>query len=201
MTDDGPLESAPVICSLMSKKMNSAVYCSSSNHIADKYKQAGIRLGEMIAEAGFKLVYGGATGGLMDSVSAGAHSKGGQIIGVIPQAVIRMNRQSLYPTELHTVETMSQRKALMKDLSDAYIVLPGSFGTLDEMMDIVASGVVGEHHKPLILINQDGFYNQLLAQVELMRNELFIPAEQSYKPIIVHDINECMELITQFKNS
>ena len=181
--------------------MNIAVYCSSSNHIADKYKNVGFRLGEMIAEDGDTLVYGGATGGLMDSVSAGAASKGGQIIGVIPQAVIRMKRQSQFPTELHTVETMSERKALMKELSDVFVVLPGSFGTLDEMMDIVASGVVGEHHKPLILINQEGFYNQLLAQVELMRDELFIPSEQSYKPTVVQNINECMELITQFKNS
>lgn len=181
--------------------MNIAVYCSSSNHIADKYKEQGVRLGEMIAEGGDTLVYGGATGGLMDSVSSGAAARGGKIIGVIPQAVIRMNRQSQYPTELHTVETMSERKALMKDLSDAYIVLPGSFGTLDEMMDIAASGVVGEHRKPLILVNQDGFYNQLIAQVELMRNELFIPTEQSYKPIIVEDINQCMKLIAQFKNS
>ena len=183
------------------KLMNIAVYCSSSNHIADKYKKAGIRLGEMIADSSDTLVYGGATGGLMDSVSKGAASKGGHIIGVIPQAVIRMNRQSAFPTELHSVETMSERKATMKAISDAFVVLPGSYGTLDEMMDIVASGVVGEHRKPLILVNQDGFYNHLLEQIELMRIELFIPTEQSYKPIIVQDIIECMELITQFKNS
>ncbi|MEI6555212.1 MAG: TIGR00730 family Rossman fold protein [Paludibacter sp.] len=180
--------------------MNIAVFCSSSNHIADKYKQVGFRLGQLIAESGDTLVYGGATGGLMDSVSEGAASKGGQIIGVIPQAVVRMNRQSSLPTQLISVETMSERKATMKELSEIFVVLPGSYGTLDEMLDIVTSAVVGEHKKPLIIVNQEGFYNQFLSQIELMRSELFIPVE-NYKPLIVQDINECMELITQFKNS
>lgn len=179
--------------------MNIAVYCSSSNHIADKYKQAGYRLGEMIADGGNTLVYGGATGGLMDAVSEGAHSKGGNIIGVIPQAVIRMNRQSSLPTQLITVESMSERKAHMKELTDVFIVLPGSYGTLDEMLDIVASGVVGEHKKPLIIVNQDGFYDLFLNQIDLMRNELFIPSEERYKPLISKDIYHCMELINSLK--
>lgn len=181
--------------------MNIAVFCSSSSHIASKYKQVGFKLGEMIVQAGHSLVYGGATGGLMDSVSEGAASKNGHIIGVIPQAVIRMNRQSSLPVQLISVKTMSERKAVMKELADIFVVLPGSYGTLDEMMDIIASGIVGEHRKPLILINQDGFYNHLIAQVEQMSAELFIPLEQNYKPIIVHDIKECMKQVNQFKNS
>ena len=175
--------------------MNIAVFCSSSNRIADQYKQAAFRLGVMIAENGNTLVYGGATGGLMDSVSEGAQSKKGQIIGVIPQAVIRMNRQSSLPTELITVETMSERKTQLKSLSDVFVVLPGSYGTLDEMLDIIASGIVGEHSKSLIIVNQDGFYNQFLNQIDNMRKESFIPVEESYKPFIVQDINQCLELI------
>ena len=182
--------------------MNIAVFCSSSNHIESRYKDAAFLLGEMIAESGNTLVYGGATGGLMDSVAEGAHSKNGEIIGVIPQAVIKMNRQSSLPTQLITVETMSERKALMKELSDVFIVLPGSYGTLDEMLDIIASGVVGEHKKPLIIINQDGFYNQFLSQIDLMRAELFIPSEEKYKPLISMDISYCMDLInSSIKNS
>ena len=159
--------------------MNIAVFCSSSNHIAEKYKQAGFRFGELIAEGGNILVYGGATGGLMDSVSEGAHSKNGAIIGVIPHAVIGMKRQSALPTELIIVETMSERKAKMKELSDVFVVLPGSYGTLDEMLDIIASGVVGEHKKPLIIINQDGFYDLFLNQVDLMRMPEALPESGS----------------------
>lgn len=175
--------------------MKIAVFCSSSNHIADKYKKVAFQLGEFIAESGNTLVYGGATGGLMDSVAEGAHSKNGEIIGVIPNAVIKMNRQSSLPTNLITVQTMSERKAEMKAYSDLFIVLPGSYGTLDEMLDIVASGVVGEHKKPLIILNQNGFYDLFLSQIDLMRTESFIPLEEKYKPIIVSDINQCIELI------
>jgi uncharacterized protein (TIGR00730 family) len=182
--------------------MNIAVFCSSSNHIATQYKEIASQLGEFIAESGNTLVYGGATGGLMDSVAEGAHRKNGEIIGVIPHAVIKMNRESSLPTRLITVETMSERKAEMKALTDIFVVLPGSYGTLDEMMDIVASGVVGEHKKPLILLNQNGFYDLLISQIDLMRSEMFIPTEEKYKPIIVSDINQCIELINlSAKNS
>jgi cytokinin riboside 5'-monophosphate phosphoribohydrolase len=175
--------------------MNIAVFCSSSNSISDHYKQAAFQLGELIAESENKLVYGGATGGLMDAVATGTKSKNGEIIGVISQAIIKMNRQSTLPTELITVETLSDRKMKMKTLTDVFVVLPGSYGTLDEMLDIVASGVVGEHKKPLIIVNQDGFYDQFLNQINLMRNEMFIPAEEKYKPLIAQDIHHCMELI------
>ena len=175
--------------------MNICVFCSSSNNIADRYKPAAFQLGELIAESENKLVYGGATGGLMDAVAEGAKSRECEIIGVIAQPIIKMKRKSLLPTELILVETMSERKALMKTMSDSFIVLPGSYGTLDEMLDIIASGVVGEHKKPLILVNQDGFYDQFILQIETMRNELFIPAVEKYKPFIVQDIHQCMELI------
>jgi len=175
--------------------MNIAVFCSSSNHIADRYRTEAYRLGELIAESGNTLVFGGATGGLMDSVALGASSKKGKIIGVIPQAVIKMNRQSQLATELITVGTMSERKANMKELSDVFIVLPGSYGTLDEMLDVVTSAIVGEHKKPLYIVNQGGFYNQFLNQIETMRAEMFIPVE-NYKPIVVSDIKSCFELIS-----
>jgi len=175
--------------------MNIAVFCSSSNRIADHYKQVAFHLGELIAEKGNKLVYGGATGGLMDAVAEGAQSKNGEIIGVIAKAIIKMNRQSSLPTELIEVETLNERKTVIKSITDVFVVLPGSYGTLDEMLDIVASGVVGEHKKPLIIINQDGFYDLFLNQINFMRDESFIPVDEKYKPLIVQDLNHCMELI------
>ena len=181
--------------------MNIAVFCSSSNFIAEHYKHAAYQLGEQIAESGNTLIFGGATGGLMDAISSGARSKNGEISGVIPEAVIKMSRQSTLPTKLFTVETMSERKAMMKAHSDVFVVLPGSYGTLDEMLDIVASGIVGEHKKPLILINQDGFYDLFLQQIDLMRGELFIPSVENYKPKVVNNIFQCLELINTYKNS
>jgi predicted Rossmann-fold nucleotide-binding protein len=90
----------------------------------------------------------------------------------------------------------------MRAISDIFIVLPGSFGTMDEMLDIIASGIVGEHKKPLILVNQDGFYDQFIHQINYMRSELFIPTEEKYKPHIVPDIQQSMEFINlSTKNS
>ena len=175
--------------------MNIAVFCSSSNRIADHYKEAAFQLGELIALSGNKLVYGGATGGLMDAVAEGAKSKNGEIIGIISQLIIKMNRESTLPTELIVVGSLSERKLRMMSISDLFVVLPGSFGTLDEMLDIIASGIVGEHKKPLILLNIDGFFNHFLQQIDYMRSELFIPAEEHYKPLIAQNINHCMELI------
>jgi len=175
--------------------MNIAVFCSSSNHIAERYKQAAFHLGQQIAESGNTLVFGGATGGLMDSVAQGASDKKGNIIGVIAQAIIRMKRQSTLSTELIIVETMSERKEKMKSLSNIFVVLAGSYGTLDEMLDIIASGIVGEHKKQLIIVNENGFYDNFLAQIDYMRAEKFIPAEESYKPLIANNINHCIEII------
>ena len=174
--------------------MNIAVYCSSSDYIPENYMISARKLGEWIAVSGNTLVFGGATGGLMTEVSEGAADKGGRIIGVIPHAVKRMNRQSMVCTELVEVATMSERKAKMQELADIFVVLPGSAGTLDEMFDVFAAGVVGEHQKPIILVNENGFYEHLLLQIERMRKEEFIPIE-FYKLVIVNNIDECIEKI------
>lgn len=175
--------------------MNIAVFCSSSNRIASHYMQTAFQLGEKIALSKSTLVFGGATGGLMDAVAEGAQSLNGEIIGVIPQAIIQMKRQSPISTKVIEVGSMNDRKVTMKALADAFIVLPGSYGTLDEMFDIISSGIVGEHIKPLILINQGGFYNQLINQIDHMRAESFIPLEEVYSPIIVDDIDQCMRIL------
>jgi uncharacterized protein (TIGR00730 family) len=130
----------------------------------------------------------------MSAVSEGAASKQGAILGVIPEAVIRMKRENPLCTELIEVATMGERKELMKKSADIFVVLPGSYGTLDELFDVVAAGVVGEHKKPVILLNENGFYNDLLQQTNRMREEMFIPVE-NFKLQIANDIEECFKLI------
>ncbi|MHB9056291.1 MAG: LOG family protein [Paludibacteraceae bacterium] len=175
--------------------MRICVFCSSSNHIADEYKQMAIQFGRKIAGNGHVLVYGGATGGLMDAVAEGAVEKKGEIIGVIPEIIIRSNRQSKFPTQLIIMSDMAGRKNRMKQESDVFVVLPGGYGTLDEMFDVIASGTVGEHKKPLICLNINGFYNSLIDQTIQMKKNLFIPLEESYKPHFVQSIDECFEVI------
>lgn len=171
--------------------MNIAVYCSSSNHIADNYKESASCLGKWIAENGHTLIFGGATGGLMSAVSEAASSYKGSITGVIPKAVTEMNRQSTLCTELITVDTMDERKAVMKAISDVFVILPGSYGTLDELFDVVASGIVGEHKKKVIIVNENGFYEDLKNLITRMKAEKFIPVE-NFSPLWVDNVDDCI---------
>jgi len=115
----------------------------------------------------------------------------------IPQAVIKMNRQNSLCTELISVETMSDRKATMKELADVFVVLPGSYGTLDEMFDVIAAAIVGEHKKQLIVVNENGFYDDLMRQIDRMIDEKFIPVV-NYKPLIVSNISDCILHLKNF---
>ncbi len=172
--------------------MNICVYCSASKNIPLHYKQKAECLGRWIAQNDHTLVYGGATGGLMTSVSEGASACKGEIIGVIPQRIISAGRESGLVTEQHLVATMNERKALLKELADVFVVLPGSYGSLDEMFDVVASGTVGEHRKLLILVNENNFYDYLLLQIQRMKDEGFIPAQENYQCVVVDNVDLCI---------
>ena len=152
-------------------------------------------LGKKVAEKGYTLVYGGATGGLMDAVAEGASGENGEIIGVIPEIIIHSDRLSQLPTQQIVTTDMSERKKRLKEMADAFVVLPGGFGTLDEMFDVIASATVGEHKKPLICLNYNGFYNRLIQLADEMRTGYFIPKEEKYKPIFVNSVEECLERI------
>lgn len=169
------------------------VFCSASNRVGEEYKQMAHRLGEMIARAGHKLIYGGATGGLMTAVAEGAKAAGGNITGVITEGIARMGRQSDLPDRLLTTAGLAERKQVMCDESDCFIALPGGCGTLDELFSITAAGTIGEHDKPLFLVNTNGFFDLLLQEIEHMKAECFIPEQESYRPCVVTDITACME--------
>ena len=173
--------------------MKVAVYCSAKDRIPEEYLALGDVLGKWIAEAGHTLVYGGATGGLMTRVSNAAKAAGGIVEGVIPQRIIQAKRMADNCDVLYTVANMCERKQKMKDLADCFVCLPGSYGTLDEMMDVVASGTVDEHRKPIYILNYQGFYDYLKLQAEHMRKLAFLPQEEQYAPKFVDTIEELIE--------
>lgn len=183
--------------------MNICVYCSANNNIADEYKALAAELGSWIAESGNTLVYGGATGGLMTAVSDAAAAHHGDVTGVIPQRIISAGREAANCTEQHIVRTMNERKQRMKQLADMFICLPGSYGTLDEMFDVIASGTVGEHNKPLVILNYQGFYQPLIEQIKAMKEKAFIPKQENYSPLIVTTLDElidkCQKIQKQFE--
>ena len=177
--------------------MKVVVYCSAKDRIPEEYLALGDVLGQWIAEAGHTLVYGGATGGLMTRVSNAAKAGGGIVEGVIPQRIIQAKRMADNCDVLYTVANMNERKQKMKELADCFVCLPGSYGTLDEMMDATSSAIVGEHHKKTFVLNYKGFYDPLKQQIALMQSLHFIPEQEAYKPIFVDTLEE---LYTQISN-
>ena len=115
--------------------MNICVYCSSSDQVRDEFKQQATEFGNWLADKGHTLVYGGATGGLMSAVAQGASNAGGDIVGIIPDCIIEKGRKSDLPTELFIVGDMAERKSMMREYSDVFVVFPGGFGTLGEVFD------------------------------------------------------------------
>jgi len=177
--------------------MRIAVYCSAKDVIPEEYLSLGDQLGKWLGENGHTLVYGGATGGLMSRTSNSAKAAGAYVIGVIPPRIVACGRKADNCDELYRVLNMSQRKQHMRDLADVIVCLPGSYGTLDEMMDATSSAIVGEHHKPTFVLNYKGFYEPLKQQIERMRSLHFIPEQEVYKPVFADTLEELFELINQ----
>ena len=175
--------------------MRVAVYCSAKDRIPEEYLALGDVLGKWIAEAGHVLVYGGATGGLMTRVSNAAKAAGERVEGVIPQRIIQAKRMADNCDELHVVDNMSQRKQKMREIADCFVCLPGSYGTMDEMMDVVASGTVDEHRKPILVLNYKGFYEGLKLQAQHMRDLKFLPEVEHFAPQFVDTMDELVERI------
>lgn len=170
-----------------------AVYCSAKDTIPERYRCIGAQLGEWIASKGHTLLYGGATGGLMSITSQAVKEKGGKIIGVIPSRIIKSGRKASHCDELFEVSDMCERKRKMRDKADCFVCLPGSYGTLDEMFDVIASGTIGEHKKKIYILNYDGFYDGLLQEICHMKSLNFLPKVEHYQPIIIDTIEQLIE--------
>jgi uncharacterized protein (TIGR00730 family) len=139
-----------------------AVYCGSADGNHPAYRAEASALGAAIAAAGLGLVYGGANVGLMGAVADAALAGGAEVIGVLPDVLAGREIAHKHLTRLETVDTMHQRKARMVHLADAFLILPGGYGTLDEMLEIVTWSQLRIHAKPSILINTLGYWNGLL---------------------------------------
>jgi uncharacterized protein (TIGR00730 family) len=143
--------------------MNLCVYCASSNNIALEYMEAGTQLGREIALQGHSLVYGGGNIGLMGIVARAVHTEGGKVIGVIPQALYEREVAYTAADELIITQDMRDRKAKMDELADVFIALPGGFGTLEELIEVITARSIGFHQKPIYILNINGFYDPLLS--------------------------------------
>lgn len=134
--------------------------------VGEVYRNAAETLGSELARRGIGLIYGGAKVGLMGAVAEACLQGGGQVVGVIPEVLIDKEVAHDGLTELHVTSTMHTRKALMAERSDAFLILPGGFGTMEEMFEVLAWQTLDLHRKPIVLINVAGFYDSLLAWLD-----------------------------------
>ena len=145
---------------------NVCVFCGSSEGMCPVYAEAAKTLGATIAERGMRLVYGGGKVGLMRVVADAALAKGGEVIGVIPKALLEKEIGHEGLTELHVVGSMHERKMLMSDLSEGFVALPGGYGTLEEFLEVLSWAQLSLHEKPCALLNVGGFFEPLLTLFE-----------------------------------
>jgi uncharacterized protein (TIGR00730 family) len=153
------------------------VYCGSRPGNRPEYLEAARRLGALLAERRIGLVYGGASVGMMGAVADAVLRGGGEVIGVIPHALVQRELAHDHLTELRVVANMHERKALMAQLSNAMIALPGGFGTFEELFETITWSQLGIHRKAIGLLNVGGFYDGLLALVQHAIDEGFVPPE------------------------
>jgi len=153
------------------------VFCGSSHGFAPEYAATAKEMGRAIAARGWTLVYGGGNVGLMGVVADAALAVGGKVIGVIPEALLARELGHLGLTELRVVNTMHERKAMMADLSDAFIALPGGIGTFEEFFEVLTWAQLGIHHKPCGLVNTRGYYQPVMDLLENSVKEGFLKAD------------------------
>ncbi len=153
------------------------VYCGSNTGTRESYRLAAEELGAELARRGITLVYGGGNIGLMGVVADAALAASGRVVGIIPRALMEKELGHTGLTELKVVASMHERKALMAELSDGFIALPGGFGTLEELCEVATWTQLGFQRKPCGLLNVDGFYDGLLSFLDHATAERFIRTE------------------------
>jgi len=159
---------------------NLCVYCGSNAGGSPDYAEAAIALGTRLAKEGLRLVYGGGNVGLMGVLANAVLDAGGEVTGVIPGQLVEWEVAHQGLTELVVVESMHQRKQRMFELSDGFVALPGGFGTLDEMFEMLTWRQLGLGHKPCAFLDVDGFWQPLMAMLERMVAERFLHPNQRH---------------------
>ncbi len=174
------------------------VYTSSSDAVDDYYKTEAFNLGKMVAEHGHTLVYGGTSVGLMKAAAEGAKSIDGRVIGVIPSVIKKKNIECKTCDDLIVTKDMRARKATMENKSDAFIALPGGFGTLEEIFEIITLKQLQEHNKAIVFINSSGYYDKLADFLENMYELKFAKAKYKKNYFFAKNNKEAIEYIEKY---
>jgi uncharacterized protein (TIGR00730 family) len=156
-------------------------------------------MGMGLAKRNLGLVYGGGRVGLMGAVADGTLAGSGKVTGVIPQSLVDRELAHVGLSELHVVTSMHQRKAMMAEIADAFIALPGGFGTLDELFEIITWAQLGFHHKPIALLNISGYFDPLILFIEHMATEGFIKPEHRHALLVKDDVDTLLDTLLSYQ--
>ena len=179
--------------------MNICVFSSSSNAIADIYFEEAASLGKILGKNGYTLVNGGANVGLMEALARSANENGCKTIGIIPEMLKSRALVSKHADQVIITQSMMERKAKMREISDAFIALPGGFGTLEEILEVITLRQLSYHTKPIVIINTNNFYTWLIKQFEAAYKENF--SKEIYRELyfVAENSAEAIEYIKNFK--
>lgn len=180
--------------------MKICVYGAASSLIDEVYVKAGEELGRKMVERGYGLVFGGGNNGMMGAPARGVYEKGGYILGIAPKFFEESNPEISFDncTEFITTETMRERKRLLDESSDAFIVAPGGIGTFDEFFEILTLKQLGRHNKAIVILNIDGYYDNMLKMMQVSIDKKFITTDcvELYK--VVDTVDEALDYIENY---
>ncbi len=179
--------------------MNIAVFCSSSGALAQDFYGLAAEFGKKLAQAGHTLVYGGANVGMMKTLAQNAKNAGAEIIGIIPDFFDEKGLTCKLLDKVVYVRSMAERKEKIVEMSEAFVALPGGFGTLDELLEVIVLKQIAQIDSPIVILNHNGFYDKLLEQFDLLFDANF--AKPQYRNIyyVARTTGEVFDYITNYK--
>ena len=170
-----------------------AVFCAAADGARAVYREAAQELGRTLANRGIGLIYGGAKIGLMGAVADATLEAGGHVVGVIPHVLVDKEIAHEGLSELHVVDTMHTRKRLMGEKADAFVTLPGGFGTFEELFEVLAWQTIKLHTKPVVLLNVAGFYDSMLAFLDVCESEGMLRGNRD-RLLVASTVDEALQL-------
>ena len=172
-----------------------AVFCGSKDGIDGVYREHAQQLGKLMAEHNIKMIYGGGSSGLMGTIADSVMQHRGNVVGIIPHVLVEWERQHHGITELIIADDMHERKKKMYELCDAAIILPGGFGTLDELFEMLTWNQLSIHDKEIFILNSNGFYNHLLAHIEQLDKNGFLYETAKERITILSDPSQLVQYL------
>ncbi len=180
--------------------MSICVFCASASGLDEVYLESARLLGKEIGRRGHRLVYGGGNVGLMREVAASVHDAGGEVFGAIPRSLVERELAYGPADELVVTETLRERKAEMDNRADAFVALPGGFGTMEELLEVLTLRQLNLHDRPIVLVNVNGFWDPFLAMVRAMNAQGFAREGEGSLFVVATSSEEAIDLVEAAAN-